>query len=145
MLLDDLATFLSSKGFGIYDPTGNTSSIFTDTIPDAPDALIALEEYVGMAAPNAWTLDGATLPRWETPSVHVTVRGVSNDYNGPRLIIERIYQLFLSTTDTAINGVQYNRFTPLGSGIFPMPVNSDANGRRLLVANFQVMKGLSSS
>lgn len=141
-LLTDLAVFLASNGFGTYDPSGSASTIFTDTIPDGPDTLIALEEYVGIASPTAWTLDGATLPRFELPRVHVTVRGLAYDYLGPRSTIEKIYQLFLQTKDTPINGTQVNRITPQGSGIFALPVNSDVNGRRLLVANFEVMRAL---
>ncbi len=142
-LLTDLAVYLQAQGFGTYDPSGSTSTIYVGTIPDAPDTMIALEEYVGMASPNAWTLDGAVLPRWETPNVHISVRGAPYDYLTPRTTIEAIYQLFLRIKDTPINGAQYNRITPLGSGIFPMPVNADVNGRRLLTVNFAVMRALS--
>lgn len=142
MLLPDLAAFFASRSLGVYDPVGGTSTIFTDGIPDSPNTLIALEEYVGMAAPGAWTLDGAILPRYELPRVHITVRGEPFDYDSPRLVIEKIYQLCLVTVDVPINNTQVNRMTPLGSGIFPMPVNSDVNGRRLLTLNIEVMRSL---
>lgn len=143
LFLEDIAAFFAAAGFGVYDPSGATSTIFVGTIPDTPNTLIALEEYVGIASSVAWTIDGAALPRFELPRVHITVRGEPYDYSTPRMTIEKIYQFCFQTYDRAIGGAGYNRLTPLGSGIFPMPVNADVNGRRMFTLNVEVMKTLS--
>lgn len=139
LLLEDLATFLGTKGYGVYDPTGSTSTIFVQSIPDTPDTLIALWQYPGRFDPTAWTFDSTT-PQWELPRFQVTARGAPYDAETPLATIESIIRLFVAITDTSIAGNHYFRITPTQSGVYCEPVNYDKNGRRLFRASFEAQR-----
>lgn len=143
MMLEDIAGFLAANGYGVFNPSGNNSTIFVGTVPPTPNTVIALEEYPGINDPRAWTLDGSILPQWELPRFHLTVRGEPRDYTTPRTTIEKICQLFARTTDRPLFGAtQYNRITRLGT-VYPMPQNTDPQARRVFTANFECMKSIS--
>jgi len=150
ILLDDMATLLSARGFGTYDLTSTTNTITIEQMPDAPNTLIALNETTGPADMNAWTLDGAMLPRWELPLLVVTTRGEPDDALSPRYRLEQIAQLLNVLSDVGLGGTiypgstTYNKVRMKGSGIFAYPDNYDAKGRRIFTATFIVQKVLSS-
>jgi hypothetical protein len=105
-------------------------------MPSSPDKVIALFE-TGGAGPQFFL--GAT-DAIEEPSLQVRVRGAANDYDGPRLTIEAIFQALLAYGAFTVSSVRYLSFTPLQS---PYPLRRDENQRVEWAVNFLVQKELS--
>lgn len=107
-------------------------------MPATPDKVIALTEGGGSGQQRFL---GDT-PPIEEPTLQVLVRGAADDYDGPRLTIERIYQALSGYGGLTLSSVSYLSFTPLQP---PFPLRRDNNQRVEFAVNFLVQKGLSAS
>lgn len=70
-LLDDLATFLQTKGVGVVGTT-----VFKGFLPDAPDACVALVDSPGLPVVRTMASTGAA-GILERPRVQVTARATT--------------------------------------------------------------------
>ncbi len=106
-------------------------------MPHTPNKVIALTESGG-TGPEKF-LGGGTV---EQPAVQVRVRGEADDYAGPRLTIERIYQTLDGYGAFTVSGTRYLTLTPLQS---PFLLRRDDNARCEFAVNFLVEKELSTA
>lgn len=134
MVLLELVTWLASDGIGTA-----ATDLFYGSLDDTPDAQVCLFEYPGL--PNEPVMGGTTV-RLEFPNVHVEVRGVKDDYDGPRLKIQQVVASFTKIGDQVLSGVQYGAVMALQPAFH---LKRDENGRHIFACNFRVQKAFSTS
>ncbi len=130
MLASDVSAKLTALGL----TTGYV--VIEGKMPHTPNKVIALTETGGSGADQF--LGNAPI---ENPSMQLRVRGEADDYNGPRLVIERIFQA-LTQAGAFTQGARYLSFTPLQS---PFLLKRDENVRCEFAVNFLIMKELSTT
>ncbi len=107
-------------------------------MPSSPDKVIALFESGGAGVQQFMCEIGAI----EEPTLQIRVRGIADDYDGPRLTIERIFQALLGYGAFSTATARYLSFTPLQS---PFLFRRDDSKRVELAVNFLIQKELSTS
>lgn len=127
MLLDDIATYLASKGIGTVGV-----DLRKGFMPDSPDNLVVLFEYAG--EPTEMTMgDGdSTLER---PGLQVRVRNKS--YPDGRAKIQSVADTLHGLAETVLGG---KRYLLIRANQSPESIGQDANGRNEWVINFSVLK-----
>ncbi len=134
MLLTEIRTILLAQSL-----TGVTSAtVFTGTMPSAPDACVVLYE-TGGSGPDFHLGDPAIAI--EKPTIQIVVRGAPTDYETPRTVIERIYQTLPTLTPFTQSGTSYLNIEPLQS---PFLFKRDERNRISLVCNFYISKLVST-
>lgn len=134
MVLAELTTYLASQGIGV-----EATTLFYGYQPPDPDACVCLFEYGGL--PNEPDM-GKTTVRLEFPRINVRVRGLENDYDGPRQKIQDVITAFTKIGNQTISGISYKAVMALQSAT---PLGRDGNGREEFSCNFQVTKGYSAT
>jgi hypothetical protein len=132
-VLSDLATHLAAAGLGIYDTSGNTSTIYTHKRPDKPDACLSVELYGG-APPGPMNFD-STGPEWENPRVQIVARDPDGDT--ALSAANRAYKALNGLSDVAIGGVHYFSVRAIQQ---PFSLGTDENNLFLYVFNVQAQK-----
>ena len=137
MLLDDLADYLSTQGYGTVCSSGDYS-IYVGRAPEVPARCIALFEYGGLPAVHTMSsTPGQASP--EQPRMQVLVR--SPNYSSGRTKINNIFKALDQLSNTTINGCTYYYIEAVSS---PIEQPRDRNENAVFVVNFQIMKSLST-
>lgn len=131
MLIDELATYLQSKGLGTIG-----TDIFEGRLMDTPDAQIALIDYAGR--PSELTHDIAGIA-YERPRVQVLARSSPDDYAGARTKANGAYKV-LEFANQTLSGVRYLQVTALHP---PFLLDRDHQERCVFAFNIDVLKELS--
>lgn len=132
LLLDELGTYLQTNGIGTQG-----TDLFLGSLPDRPDAAVAVLEYGGLAPEH--TMGANTAPDFERPRVQVLSRHA--DYTTARQKAEDAYRLLDKLTATSLSSTLYLRIAALQS---PTWLGQDQNNRHVVSCNFQVWKELSA-
>lgn len=118
MILDDLATYLTTNG---------VTDVYKASMNDTPDEAVCLYEYGGF---------GPVLEHggqaWRNPAIQVVVR--SKTYQAARTRIESIYLLISGLLNDQLGGTMVLHATPVQEPFNLGPV--DSQGRVRLVCNF---------
>jgi len=121
-----IAAYLQTGEFGTVG-----STIFVDTKPATPDAVISVFGYAG--SPGEHTHDTSGNAR---PGIQVWVRGTKDATGTARNTIESVYNYLDGLTNTSLSGVYFE-------GIFanqsPEPMGKDENGRPEFAVNFSTI------
>lgn len=129
MLLVEIAAKLAADGLV---PSGYI--VAKGKLPPTPDKVIVVYETGGLA-PQRFFGDSTTV---EMPGLQFVVRGAANDYEGPRLVIDAVFQATLGWGAFTADGVRYVGVDPQQS---PFPfLRSDDNNRTLHAFNAIAMK-----
>lgn len=132
MLLDDIATLLTSAGVGTVGTT-----LFKSTMPDTPDTATAVIEYGGMPPVHHMaTGPGAARVVIEQPAVQVLCRAL--DYPTARNLAETAFKALDGYSGT-VNTVRYWTYASQS----PYLIQRDANDRVWLGFSVYVKKPLS--
>lgn len=135
MVLAELTAYLVTQSIGVSGTT-----LFYGKMPTDPDVLVSLFEYGGLM--NEPELGGAGTTRLEFPRIQAVSRGISNDYDSPRLVMQNIITAFTKIANVTLSGIQYKAVQALQPAFFLM---RDGNNRVLFACNFQVTKAYSST
>lgn len=127
MILDGLARHLAGLGLGTWDDTGVTGDLFVDTLPQEPDAAVALFGYGGPESHAGHPYD--------TPSVQVHVRGGA-DPRTSRARAQAIYEALHGLHHTTLPDGTY-LVDCIGVQSSPQALGVDGNGRHRHVINFR--------
>ena len=132
MVLAEIATYLAaySPSLGL---TAGTNLLY-GMMPPSPDICVALHEYSSLMPEYQLGVDNINI---EYPQVQVAVRGVRDEYDAPRLLINNIISALLKIHDQSLSGVKYYAVLPKQS---PFSLAPDENMRRIFICNFHVMK-----
>lgn len=128
MMLTELAARFASEGLVAAGYT-----VMRGVLSDAPDKQIALFE-TGGSGPSLF-LGGSTAV--DQPALQVMVRGAAHDYDGPRLVVERLYQAMAGWGGFTASSVRYLGVTPLQA---PFVLDRDASERVVFCFNALVQK-----
>jgi hypothetical protein len=127
-MLEAIGTQLQTAGVGTLG-----STLFLSTMPETPDACVAVYEYEGMQ-PD-FTM-GAGLYAIQRPRIQVKARGVREDYPGTRDKANAARDTLSAIVNQTLSGIRFIRIEPSGS---TMPLGLDQNDRPMVVVNFQVL------
>lgn len=137
MILDEMADYLSTQGYGTVCSSGDFG-IFKGRAPEAPYRCIALFEYGGLPAIHTMSSSpGQASP--EQPRMQVYVR--SPNYSSGRAKMNSIWKALDQLANVTMNGTPYYYIEALGS---PIEQPRDRNDNAVFVSSFQIMKGLSA-
>lgn len=123
MFLDDIGTYLASKGIGVMDVT-----IFRGDMPDKPDTCITLSEYAGDPP--------EIIGEIEHPGLQVRVR--SKSYVTARTTLKDIEDELHTLANQILSGTKYLSIFAVQSAV---PLGRDSQGRTEIVQNYIVTKG----
>ena len=135
-VLADIATYLAAQGQGIYDTSGNTSSIFTHWMPDLPAAALSVELY-GSAMVGAFLFDD-TLPMSESPRLKLTARDTSPDAAFTRCYAA--WKALIGLSDVALGGVHYFSVRSVNGPAWNGTQDSNSGTLYLYGANVQAQR-----
>lgn len=127
-MLEAIGTQLQTAGVGTLG-----STLFLSTMPETPDACVAVYEYEG-TEPD-FTM-GAGLYAIQRPRIQVKARGLREDYPNTRDKANAARDALSAIVNQTLSGVQFVRISPSGS---TMPLGLDENDRPMVVVNFQVL------
>lgn len=129
------STLIEFEAWLLAAALGLTSTNLTRTaMPDEPDEVTTIYEYPGVADDPGF---GAAGIQFEHPRLQVVCRGKPDDYDTPRLQLERIRQGATTIQAKTLSGTNWQMVTSLGG---PIPLGKDNKGRVRLACNFQVDK-----
>lgn len=129
MLLVEIAAKLAAEGLV---PSGYV--VVKGKLPTSPDKVIAVYETGGLA-PQRFFGNSQSI---EMPGLQFVVRGAANDYEGPKVVIDAIFQATLDWGAFTASGVRYVGVDAQQS---PFPfLRSDDNLRTLHAFNAIAMK-----
>jgi hypothetical protein len=127
MLTLELATKFASAGL-----VQSGYEVFRGKLPASPDEVIVIYETAGLA-PELFFV-GTTV---EQPGVQIVARGAADDYDGPRLALEKIAQGMRDWGAFMVGSVRY-----LGARLQQQPYkfDQDANQRVKFAVNAILLK-----
>lgn len=127
-ILEALGNYLQAEGVGTLG-----TNLFLSTMPESPDALIAVYETSGDRP--SFTM-GSAATAIDRPSIQVLVRGVRGDYVTARDTAEDIRTLLGALSNTTLSGVNVMRVEPAS---WLLPLGDDENARPVISQNFDCM------
>ena len=137
--LDELGAYaVTNTAVTGIGPNGAAPRLFLGFMPDTPDYCMALIE-TGGTAPDDGLGDAGI--RFEKPNVQMVTRGVRDDDETPRALIEVGYTKFAEIKAQALSGTNYLLVLPMQS---PAPLTPDQDGRPRVTVNFAITKELSA-
>ena len=139
MLLDDIADYLASQGGSGVGVVG--TNLFKGYRPETPDLCLAIYETGGMRPTRAMTPSAGTVVT-ENPGLQLVGRSAPEDYQTVRTRMHNAFVLLDGFPERSINGTLYKYIVARQS---IQGMGRDENQRVLLVANFDVVKALSTS
>jgi hypothetical protein len=130
-----MATILESIGdYLVTNSQGALgTSIFLGTLPESPDACVAVYENSGSSP--AFTM-GAGGIRIDYPMIQIICRAGREDYPTARDKADTIRILLASVVETSISGVHIMRIEPMGS---VNQLGVDPKYRPLISVNFRCL------
>jgi hypothetical protein len=130
-----MATILESIGDYLVTNSHGTlgTSIFLGTLPESPDACVAVYENSGSSP--AFTM-GAGGIRIDYPMIQIICRAGREDYPTARDKADTIRILLASVVETSISGVHIMRIEPMGS---VNQLGVDPKYRPLISVNFRCL------
>lgn len=131
--LDEISTFLAAASLGLALPPTAPANLFAGRMFDTPDVAVALLEYSG-EAPGYFLGHPMDL---EMPRMQVLVRGVPDDYYGPRLMANKIVNALDTIQGTTLSGVRYLNIDILQP---PFELERDEKERVLIAVNISIWK-----
>jgi len=134
VILDDLATKLSSQGIGVCSCT-----LFKAFLPDRPDAAVCLFGTAGLPPVHAMSAGPGTA-LVERPRVAVWARDTRPD--GAEKKLRDGQRVLDALGPVTINGVLYHSIYALQSPFF---LKTDEAGRFIYAMNFEVVRDPASS
>lgn len=134
MLVTDIETYLNS--FGAYVSNSVTFTVRRGFLPATPDAVIALEEALGLREIRAMG-PSLSAPLFERPVLQVTTRSPRQDYIAGRSIAETVHQRLSGAGGLTLTGRRYSYIQALSP---PFLERQDDEGRFRFVANYVVHK-----
>jgi hypothetical protein len=135
-ILESVGDYLqnTASAFGAHATQGTLgTSIFLGTLPETPDACVAVYENAG--SPPAFTMGTGGIVI-DYPMIQIISRAGKDDYPTARDKIDAIRNLLASVTDATISSVAILRIEPMGS---VNPLGIDPKQRPLLSANFRCL------
>ena len=133
--LDELGAYLVTEsvvtGIG---PKGTAPRLFYDRLPDTPDYCMALIETGGTAPDMGYGIAGI---QFEKPGVQMVTRGVKDDAQTPRTLIQSGFSKFSEIRAEALSGTTYLTVLPSQS---PFSLTPDEKGRPRFSVNFAIDK-----
>ena len=134
MLLDDLATRLSSQGIGTCG-----STLFKAFFPEAPDAAVCLFKTAGL--PPVHTMEaGPSRGLVDRPRVAIWARDARPD--GAEKKLQDVQGALDGLNAVTINGILYHSIYALQSPFF---LKTDEGGRFIYAQNYEIMRSPASS
>jgi hypothetical protein len=130
-----MATILESIGDYLVTNSHGTlgTSIFLGTLPESPDACVAVYENSGSSP--AFTM-GAGGIRIDYPMIQIICRAGREDYPTARDKADTIRILLASVVETTVSGVHIMRIEPMGS---VNQLGVDPKYRPLISVNFRCL------
>jgi hypothetical protein len=130
-----MATILESIGDYLVTNSHGTlgTSLFLGTLPESPDACVAVYENSGSSP--AFTM-GAGGIRIDYPMIQIICRAGREDYPTARDKADTIRILLASVVETSISGVHIMRIEPMGS---VNQLGVDPKYRPLISVNFRCL------
>jgi hypothetical protein len=130
-----MATILESIGDYLVTNSHGTlgTSIFLGTLPESPDACVAVYENSGSSP--AFTM-GAGGIRIDYPMIQIICRAGREDYPSARDKADNIRILLASVLETTVSGVHIMRIEPMGS---VNQLGVDPKYRPLISVNFRCL------
>jgi hypothetical protein len=130
-----MATILESIGDYLVTNSHGTlgTSIFLGTLPESPDACVAVYENSGSSP--AFTM-GAGGIRIDYPMIQIICRAGREDYPTARDKADTIRILLASVLETTVSGVHIMRIEPMGS---VNQLGVDPKYRPLISVNFRCL------
>lgn len=134
MLADDVMTLIAGAGLATEG-----TDLFTGALPASPDAVTVVAETTGRMPEYIFSQG---LPGIERPRIQIRTRGAANDYEAPRIQIERVYQLLAQRGhETVSGGARYLTWAPIQA---PFAMGQDKNERWIFAVNLEVWKEASA-
>jgi hypothetical protein len=127
VLLDAIGAKLQTDNVGTLG-----TNIFLSTMPENPDAIVAVYEYAG-SAPD-FTM-GSGLYAIQHPNIQLRIRGAREDYQTAAARANAARDSLASIVNTTISGIAIIRVSPTGS---INPLGFDGNDRPLFSINFSI-------
>lgn len=134
---DDVGQWLDDQGVGTLAPLvgpPGAADIFTEQLPDAPDAAILIRRTAGL---NPFKVLNTPESAWDKPGIQVVVRGTPRD----QTTVEARAELVRDTIDLmhgqTINGSRYMKVERLGD---VNPMVEDKKFRREYTLNYVLWK-----
>ena len=122
IVLDDVATYLQTQGIGTIG-----TNLFKGSLPDSPDALVALIEVGGDAPIDVLSMAAGTI-KVERPVIRVVARAGQDDYQAARTKAASAYQQLHGLTGQTLSGTRY---LTIEARHPPFNLGRDENGRWL--------------
>lgn len=135
-ILESIGDYLqnSAGAFGAHSSQGTLgTNLFLGTLPDAPDACVAVYENAGSSPAFTMGTGGIVV---DYPMLQIITRAAREDYPTARDKAENIRVLLASVLETTISGVHIMRIEPMGS-INQLGV--DPKYRPLISVNFRCL------
>lgn len=127
--LQELEAFLLAADIGL-----TSANLSRTKMPNKPDVMTTLYEYQGPPDEAGFGVAGI---KTEHPRIQVVCRGEAEDYDTPRLQLERIRQAMATIQAQTLSGTQWEFVTSLGGVV---PLADDTGDRPRIACNFQVDK-----
>ena len=109
--------------------------VFLNYVPPMlPDVCICVMEYGGTPTVGGFGTVGV---KYETVGIQIQVRGVKDDHDGPRAMINTAWRKLAEIQGTTLGATKYIWAQAIQS---PMPLAVDERGRRLFVVSFHIEK-----
>lgn len=135
-ILESIGDYLQNAAgaFGVHSSQGTLGTdIFLGTLPDGPDACVAIYENAGSSPAFTMGTGGIVV---DYPMLQIITRAAREDYPTARDKAENIRVLLASVLETTISGVHIMRIEPMGS-INQLGV--DPKYRPLISVNFRCL------
>ena len=127
-ILESIGDYLVTNSHGALG-----TSLFLGTLPESPDACVAVYENSGSSP--AFTM-GAGGIRIDYPMIQIICRAGREDYPTARDKADTIRILLASVVETSISGVHIMRIEPMGS---VNQLGVDPKYRPLISVNFRCL------
>lgn len=135
-ILESIGDYLqnTSSAFGAHASQGTLgTNLFLGTLPDSPDACVAVYENAGSSP--VFTMGSGGI-RVDYPMLQIITRAAREDYPAARDKAEDIRILLASVLEQTISGVHIMRIEPMGS---VNQLGVDPKYRPLISVNFRCL------
>jgi hypothetical protein len=135
-ILESIGDYLqnTSSAFGAHASQGTLgTNLFLGTLPDSPDACVAVYENAGSSP--TFTMGSGGI-RIDYPMLQVISRGAREDYPTARDKAETIRILLASVLEQTVSGIHIMRIEPMGS---VNQLGVDPKYRPLISVNFRCL------
>lgn len=135
-ILESVGDYLqnTASAFGAHASQGTLgTNLFLGTLPDSPDACVAVYENAGSSP--SFTMGSGGI-RVDYPMLQIISRAAREDYPGARDKAETIRILLASVLEQSVSGIHIMRIEPMGSVNL---LGVDPKYRPLISVNFRCL------